>query len=86
MATKKQDEKFARTRAALEVYDAGEAARKKMWDEARDAKAVRLAVQKDEDDEFVVRDAFFEDTKDVNSRGHVDAADLAFIRKCAKGE
>lgn len=75
---------FARTRAALDVYDKGEAARKLAWDKARTAAHVREAVEADEAADDLVRDAFYEDTKAVNTADHVRVADIAFIKKCAR--
>lgn len=58
---------FEKTRAALEVYDAGKDDRANLWQEATDADDIHYAEVQDKLAADLVRAAFLEDTKDSNS-------------------
>jgi hypothetical protein len=59
---------FCRTREALEAYDADTARRDALWDAAETNEDVYAAEAEDKKAADLVREAFAEDTKNVNSR------------------
>lgn len=70
---------YERTRKALELYAESRPARAKLWDEALDTQGVRKAEHADSKALTELQNAFYEDTKDVNTRSHcacVPASDI----------
>lgn len=74
---------FDHTRAALAVYDAGAAERSGMWDQVQTNEDVAVIEREENKALRLVQDAFFKDTKHINSREHCRRADLAFMRRMA---
>jgi len=75
-------DKFTCTRAAVKVYDADKPRLDALWSAAMTPAEFRHAQSEDEKAADLVREAFFQDTKDVNSRDHAKLVhpDDAFVR------
>ena len=61
---------FARTRLAIEAYDAEKPRLENLWFYAMTTEAMEAYVVAEKAEADKVREAFFEDTKHVNSRDH----------------
>ncbi len=75
---------FEETRAALAVFDQGQPARDHNWDRAETADQVEFCRLQDQTALTMVRQAFWRDTRSVNSWGHCRAAPLEFMRRMAE--
>lgn len=73
--------KFTNTQAALATYDADTPRREALWQDAKTDADVDAAERADAEALQRVRDAYWEDTKDINSRDH--RADINFMREMA---
>ncbi len=82
MTTEKRS--FANTRAALIEYDAMAAHRDHLFNTVESNADVAAWEQVCLDDLNDVREAFWHDTKDINSRDNCMRVELEFMRKCAK--
>jgi len=61
---------FSRTREALQVYDAAKPSIKALWELAMTNEEVEFAQKAEKEEADKVREAFFLDTQEVNSRDH----------------
>lgn len=61
---------FTRTRQALQAYDAEKPSIAALFELAMTNEEVEFAVKAEKEEADKVREAFFEDTKEVNSRDH----------------
>lgn len=78
--------KFENTAKALAVFDAGKPARDEAWSQINNDTDV-ANVEADELAALrLVQEAFYEDTKHINSLDHCYRADLQFMRRMAKGD
>jgi hypothetical protein len=75
---------FTNTRAALKVFDAGKSARDRAWEDAESNADVLAAEKADADALTLLREAYWQDTNDINSRDH--RADERFMRMMADSE
>jgi protein-disulfide isomerase-like protein with CxxC motif len=76
---------FKRTREALAVYDTSAAERQARWDRVNTTDHVEEAEHQDRLALEAVQEAFYQDTRNVNSREHCALADIAFMRRCVEG-
>jgi len=77
---------FDRTKEALQVFDATRPARDAKWDAALTNEDVYAAQAEDKQAADVVREAFAEDTREVNSRAQafLVSPDDPWLRRLAK--
>ena len=75
---------FSNSRAALQIFDAGAAARAAAWESVNTKEEIEQAIQADAAALEQLQTAFFEDTKAFNSRQSCACVDEAFIRRMAK--
>lgn len=77
---------FQRTAAALAVYDADREARKRLWDEIDSDAGVLAAQRVDKEAADKVREAFYKDTKEYNSRtnAYLIHPDESYLRDIVK--
>lgn len=74
---------FCNSRAALAVYDAGAAERAAAWDEIETNEDVATAEALDASAKRRVQEAFYEDTKHINSLENCLRIDVESIRRIA---
>lgn len=72
---------FKRTKAALKEYDKGQDRRDEYWDRARTDAMVWDAEDEDARQEFPVRNAFYQDTREFNNRVTVGRLSIRDIRR-----
>lgn len=75
---------FPNTAKALKRYDAAKVDRDRTFDQADTDEKVADAIKADLDAEHRVQDAFWEDTKDINSQDHCRVAAISFLRALVK--
>ncbi len=81
-----QDRNFPNTRAALEVYDAGIPIRDAAWNKVESDADVFAAGKADQDALALVQSAFYEDTKDINSRANCSHIHITDARRMIAGD
>lgn len=74
---------FDNTRKALIEFDAGAAERQRLWDSIESNQDVEAAVAADNAAKNKVREAFYEDTKDINSKENCMCVEVDFMRRLA---
>lgn len=77
---------FKNTAAALEIYDRSAAARAQAWQDVETEADVTKAHTADTVALIEVQEAFWQDTKHINSRQNCALADLDFMRRMAKAD
>lgn len=73
-------------KAALVEYNRTAPERQQLWDTVESNGAVEAAERADKAALTRVQDAFYEVTKDRNSREHCRCVDIGFMRKIAYGD
>lgn len=80
------NERFVNTYAALDVWHAGQELAQQQWSDCETDDDVNACERNDEARAIPVRLALYEDTKDVNSKSHVEYLSIASIIKLSKYE
>lgn len=76
---------FPHTKAALEKYDSTQSDRDFLWENPKSDWDVLHAQNQDQDAIDRVREAFYEDTKDRNSRDNCRVVKLGWLRALVEG-
>lgn len=74
---------FDNTRAALVEFEKGEPKRSKLWDKAHSMKGVEAAEKADAVALRKVQEAFYLDTKDINSHSNCLTVGIKYLREIA---
>lgn len=78
------ENKFNHTRQAIAEYDRTAQERQQVWDSIQTSEDVDIAERIDEAALRAVQDAFYEDTKDINTLSHCRRVDIGFMRRLAE--